>query len=485
MGDDSARAASPPRFPIPAILLAVLGAAPRTAEFVRGRNLWPDEAILAAQIVSRSWSELLQPFGDSMAPPLFLFATKAAIAVFGMNEHAARLLPFIAGLALLPLLYATARALFGAGPALVALGFAACCGPLIAYSNELRPYSADAFATVLLVYLAWRAAESGRARDYGLWGGAAAVAMWMSFAAAVTGGGVLLFLAIRAAAARRLPAFAASAGPYAASALLLYLIVIAPARRDAETMALMHDYYAYAGAFMPLSPRAWWIWLTFAAPNWLDTPLGWASARGGMLVALPAFVLLAAGTIASAVYRPRAALLLLAPVAAALAASALQLYPFYGRMALWTAPLAFATVSAVVLVNGTAARGAAALLCAVLAALPVYRAARTTAAPSRHHDMTQVMGYIDAHGAPGDTLLLLPVEATVYAFMGPHAIERPIAGAAPEVAEGTVWLPIVFDTVEQRDAKRAAAEPSVSPSDAFEEAPGAAAYRYDLGNVIP
>ena len=54
----------------------------------------------------------------------------------------------LAGVGLLPLVYAVARRSFGTTAAVISLALTACCEPLIAYSSEARGYALATLAGV-------------------------------------------------------------------------------------------------------------------------------------------------------------------------------------------------------------------------------------------------------------------------------------------------------------------------------------------------
>jgi len=148
----------------PALLFA-LGAALRLRQYVWGRSLWVDEAFLALSIASRSFARLTEPLGwDQTAPLLFLWLERAAVTLFGVNERALRLVPLIAGLALLPAVYALGRRLLGHRAGTVALAIAALSPSLIRYSNEADSYAFDPLVTALLALVTFEVVDDPAAR---------------------------------------------------------------------------------------------------------------------------------------------------------------------------------------------------------------------------------------------------------------------------------------------------------------------------------
>jgi hypothetical protein len=139
------------------IALLLLAAAVRIADYLARRPLWLDEAMLALNLGSRSFAGLVAPLDfDQSAPPLFLWLLKAVTLIGGLGELSLRLVPLLAGLALLWMLWRVTRALVGWDAALIAAALAAVSLPLLRYAGELKPYSTDALLSVVIIALTLR-----------------------------------------------------------------------------------------------------------------------------------------------------------------------------------------------------------------------------------------------------------------------------------------------------------------------------------------
>ncbi len=105
-------------------LLFLAGILLRLRQYLTGRSLWADEAMLALNIVNRNFGELLKPLDYDQGAPLgFLLVEKLFNLLLGRSEYALRLLPFLLGLLSLWLFYlllkrvtAGAGLIAGAGP---------------------------------------------------------------------------------------------------------------------------------------------------------------------------------------------------------------------------------------------------------------------------------------------------------------------------------------------------------------------------------
>src|SRR5512137_577512 len=74
------------------------------------RSLWFDEAELARNLVSRSFLDLLKPLASNQGAPIgFLLLEKVVVTLLGSRDYILRLIPLLAGLASIPLVYSVAK----------------------------------------------------------------------------------------------------------------------------------------------------------------------------------------------------------------------------------------------------------------------------------------------------------------------------------------------------------------------------------------
>ena len=319
----------------PAVLkvLLLFGATLRLFEYGAGRPLWLDEALLALNIGGRSFGALLAPLDyDQVAPPLFLWSSKAVTLVLGMGEYALRLVPLLSGLLLPWLVWRMTRLMAGPGVALIATGLTAVSVPLIYYSAELKPYGVDATLSAALILLALRvrAMPADPARWVHLAVGSV-VALLASvpalFALAGIGAGLFADPAVRrtAGAGRRLLILGMVCGLCFAG---VYGALYAPS--DSPYMQRF-----WAGTFLDpgapdLGDRIYRAGLVLAAPL---PPVPESVQLRWVLAALVAGMLLLVRRAGLS-----AMLLLGVPYGAVLGASALGAYPVVDRVLLFLAP---------------------------------------------------------------------------------------------------------------------------------------------------
>ncbi len=318
-------------------------------------SLWIDEARLALSVGTRSYRELLKPLDyDQAAPPLFLWATKLAVAMGGMSELALRALPLVAGLFVPALAWAVGRRLGGTRIGLLAAFLCAASPGLVRHVAELKPYQLDAFIGLALIctYLAERRPGGARLGPWiALLG---SVSVWASTTAVfVLGALALLALAeprTEKHASGRLtavPALVSWTASFVAAYWLVYRHVAAnPYLRD-----FWRDGFITLGSADWL-PRAWGSLQAILSEGFvtgiLELPAGGpltAVAVNAGVAVLGTIIVL--GVVALARRGGWTTLALLAgPWAAVVCASLLGLYPLRPRLTLFGLPLLAIAVAA-------------------------------------------------------------------------------------------------------------------------------------------
>ena len=320
------------------ILALAAGAGLRLWGYFVNPSLSVDEAMLAVSVASRSFGGLLHPLWyDQIAPPLFLWAQRAAVLVGGVTEAALRLVPLVSGLLLPYAVWRVARRLVSDPWALLAAAFAALSPVLTVYAVTAKPYATDALVTTLLVQLTLDVLD-GPARP-GPWvrlGGGGALALGFSLPAAfvLAGSGLALVLSRSVRSAPR------SAGRLGALALAwggTFALLYATIFRNPAGSGYMQAFWAQRflrPAVLVHPARAWSLvrWFTaeaFVAERPLDwmPPLTWLAAAGGLWHLARRDAARAAAVAG--------------PLAALLAASVLGRYPIAPRVCLFAAPLFF------------------------------------------------------------------------------------------------------------------------------------------------
>ena len=135
-------------------IIIVFGIVIRLIQYISNRSLWADEAVLALNIVNRSYSELTQPLDyDQVAPIGFLWIEKFFVNLLGNNEYVLRLFPLIAGMVSLFIFAIIARRYLENLGRVIAILLFSTLSSIVYYSTEVKQYSTDILISLLLCYL--------------------------------------------------------------------------------------------------------------------------------------------------------------------------------------------------------------------------------------------------------------------------------------------------------------------------------------------
>jgi hypothetical protein len=328
------------------------GVALRLVRFALAGSLSTDELFVAVNLRLKGFGDLHRDlFYDQVAPAGWLWLEKAAAAVSD-SDAMLRLPSLVAGCLMVGLAAALARRLLSTGPALLVTLLVAGSPQLVYYSVQLKPYTIEAAACLLLILLAARVLESGRpAPMAAYWLGGTALA-WLATTAMVVAastGGLLLGLAVRDRDWRAVRVHLGGSALAVASWSALYAV-------RPQVAPWIYEYWSRTFtsslAPRPLTPGAWLSWSVDVFVGFVSSTAGigawpWAAAVGGLM---------ALGALSLAIGAPRSAALLGAPIIAAYLLALTRVYPMAERAALWLLPVALVFVGAAAETAWSAAR---------------------------------------------------------------------------------------------------------------------------------
>jgi len=395
------------------LLVAIIGIGVllRLVPYLYNRSFWMDEAALANAVLGTPlWSLHHKLFNTQVAPLGFLMGAKLSSLVLGEGERALRLLPFLASLVSLPLVYLLARMTLGGRAALAATGLLAVNPTLIQYAVEFKPYGPDAVVTMVVIAMSAWYRQRPTAGRLAAWTAICAASCWFSFPAMFVIGGALAVLALERLLSRNrngIGGIAIAAAAMAAAALAVKLIHLDAIRGDAGLAA----YWSQSYAPLPLSASGleWY----------LEFPFEFMKYPGGFVFAgLAAFVLLV-GVLQLWRKEKWTAALLLSPVSVAFCASLFHVYPIEGRLGLFLAPVLIVLVGAGLdaLIGMLAGhRAVAALLVIMVFLFPVSEAVRRVRCPAADENLRPVVKSVLARKAASDRLLVYSGAAPAFAY---------------------------------------------------------------------
>src|SRR5689334_9239195 len=240
---------------LPIVLL--LGIVLRLVQYLQNRSLWVDEAMLAINFTGKSFSKLVtSPLQYNQQAPIgFLIVEKVLVDAFGNGEYVLRLFPLICGIAALLLFPRVARrALPSTLSQLVAVTLFATSFRLIFYASDVKQYSGDVAAVVILSLAAFRTIEAEfRPRRTAALGILGVIAIWFSHPAAFVLGGIAITMVWSLARQRawaKFPVMVLAAADWGVSFISYYMISLQGVTRNGPLLSY------WAGSFMPLPPRS-------------------------------------------------------------------------------------------------------------------------------------------------------------------------------------------------------------------------------------
>ncbi len=401
------------------IVICLVGLFLRAYLYGLNRSLWFDEAELARNLVNRSFIDLLKPLDSNQGAPIgFLLLQKAVISLLGSRDYILRLVPLLAGLASVPLIYLVSKQYGGQLFSCISLALFAVSPRPVHYSSELKQYSTDLLAALVLLLIVPKCLE-GKPKPRALvaLGIAGAVAIWLSHPSLFVLAGIAVTLAVVFAVRRDSRRFWGLIGIGAVWLISLGLLYFISLRHLASNDALASY---WSGSFAPI-------------PSWSN--LGWYyDAWSGLLkdpAALPVGVitvgLMIVGIFSLAIGRLPLMSILVSPFLLTLIASALGKYPFSGRLLIFLVPLLLLLVAAgvdrvrvaLLKVNGLLAWLVTASLVIYLLWGPLTTAYENLESPPLGEHIKPAMSYLSQGYQDTDLIYLYIGAEPAFAFYAP------------------------------------------------------------------
>jgi hypothetical protein len=393
----------------PAIWMLVLaGTAVRLEQYLHNRSLWLDEAMMALNVLHRSFHGLTEKLSyDLVAPIGWLWLEKLCQLALGKSELALRLVSLTASILVLVLAPWLAAQVLRRWGQMLAVALIAFNPALIYYSTELKPYVSDAAVAAViwsLTFLVVRRRSAGYLVLYAVVG---AAALWVSYSAVfvLAGAGATLLAWYGSHKDwRALGRFFAVCGVWLLSFAADYVVALA---KSSTRESLVSTY-----PFLHFPPRHFQDIdeLVRTVFGWQQEP--WALALVGVM--LFAFVV-------GSWYLLKTYQLLFwmftSPLLIALLASALHRYPILGRFMLFAVVgvviVAAVGVEQVRLATRAGALPVGGILLFLVLLQPVFISAEYVLQPVEAEEFKAALQYALAHRQPSDVFY-------VYCYAKPH-----------------------------------------------------------------
>lgn len=313
-------------------LILLAGFLLRLRQYLTGRSLWLDEAMLALNIVNRDFIDLFKPLDyDQGAPIGFLLFEKTFSLILGRNEFSLRLFPFLVGVASLWLFYLLLkRTTHGAG-LLIALALFTFNSRLIYYSSEVKQYIVDVAVTIgLLLLIAPLCHTQPRKRDFVWITLAGLIALWFSHPVLFVLAGIglaLVIIYLRRGDYAGLRFITSMGMIWMLTIGFLYVLSF----KDLQQNALMREFWQES--FVPFPPwsDAGWFIESFKEIFGEHFDIAYAASL--------VFALMMIGWVAFLYYKQEYAIIFACILLVTVTASILELYPVSERLILFLIPI--------------------------------------------------------------------------------------------------------------------------------------------------
>jgi hypothetical protein len=381
--------------------LVALGGLLRIVRYADNRSFWLDEAMLGLNLIDRSLAELRSTLDYVQSAPYgFLVSQKAVISVLGDSELALRFVPLVSSLAGLVVFALIARRLLEPAAATLAVALMVFGEPFLYQSSEAKPYSTDVLVALVIVWLALRVETTAPRRTYLTtllaFGGASAIAVWLSFPAVFVLVAAVASLLVRVGLERRLDRLA---GLLVVGGVLA-TVFLASYSQSASSISTVNA-RVFAGApslGTEITTTTRLAWYAFSDPGGFWDP-----------IRLVLVGCLAVGLVAFALTSLDRAVLLAGPAALAVVAAFLSKYPLGGRFSLFFAPLVFVLIARGALAIWQRRRWRIVLAVPIVLALvgpQAVQSARHVADPPRREDVRPLLHLLGRDWRQGDRLFV-------------------------------------------------------------------------------
>ena len=390
----------------------------RLRQYLTGRSLWLDEAMLALNIVNRDFGNLFKPLDyDQGAPIGFMLVEKTFSLIFGRNEFSLRLFPFLVGLLSLWMFYLLLKHYASGWGRWVGLVLFAFNPRLIYYSSEVKQYIVDAAITILLLLIALPLFQKPSRKRFVALAVVGLLALWFSHPSLFVLAGIGFALSLFYIQKRDYQNLASTIGIgvlWLINIGLLFSLTL----NDLRNNAYMHEYWQ--GGFVPMPPWLDLTWYLMVFQKNMDTQYGLAYAAALI------FILMLAGWIMLFIQKREVAITLASILFFTLLASSFGLYPVLERMGLFLVPIGILMIAKSLEIPAQRLKNypiPSAIVLLVLSAFilygPLTRSLEQFITPKYFEHIRPTMGFLQETWKEGDGMFVSYGAVPAFEFYSP------------------------------------------------------------------
>jgi hypothetical protein len=396
----------------------VIGIFFRLNHYLGDRALWLDEANLSLNILNRSIFGLFQPLDEGqLAPVGFLIVEKLLTQFFGDSEYVFRFFPLAAAIAGIFLFYVLASKVSTNNVPVIALSLFTVSTWPIYYAAELKQYSSDITAAVILYLCASFVAQRWNVLSLAVLAVVGAITICFSHPSVFILGSITIYFVAMSCIKRewfKLFQIFIVCGIWLAS----FVATIASVFGSPVASGLQR---VWQGAFAPFPPRSvsdihWYGEKFFEI---FSNPLGFS------FTGIAAFMFLL-GIIYLFKHNKPWLLLLILPIPITVGASMLQLYPFVGRLLLFLVPgvliIMAAGIEYLSQLTWNTQRAVPVALLGLLLLHPLVNAVSNAAehTPYERENIKAILEHVERYKRPQDELYIYYTAAPALKYYWKH-----------------------------------------------------------------
>lgn len=403
-------------------LVIGLGVVLRIREYLFNRSLWLDEAFLTLNIINRGYTGLTQTLDYNQQAPIgYLWIEKTMVLLFGSSELSLRFFALVSSIIALLLFYRVASYFLKSPWQTIALAFFAILELPLYYAAEVKPYATDLMVCLATYVVFFELTRKGAisTKKFLLLAAFGSIATWFSFASLFVLAACALVSLAEAILHKRTSQFitlSIAFGVWLVSFLCQYVFFL----RTSMNQKVFLDDWAFALAPSPSSGDflSWVssaLWQLFSQVLHLHTVFGLVFAS----LYLVGLWLLAKRD------RIRFGFLFL-PLLLALVAAVLHKYLFYDRLILFLTPSVVigGSIGFAALFSKTKPKGFIMyLVFGLLIGLffhPTSQTLQTFIHPIEREEMRPVLGYLEKHQKPADTIYVYYGAEPAFRYYAPR-----------------------------------------------------------------